>query len=93
LLDAALKIKGLIKFKLPDILNQPTANFFTEEDKKQIFRKLIALIRANSFTDICVRPRFISEKDKVAFGEMLFRTLISCCAKCKLQKINGVNVG
>lgn len=76
IIDSLMKsntLKMLRSFKLA-ITSSP-GTFINEEDKKIIFKKIVALIKLNKFETLQIHFKFLSDKDKISLGELIFRTI------------------
>ena len=76
------------------VSNPPSASagsYMTEEDKKQVFKRLIALIKTNRLLKLHFIMKFLQDKDKVSLGEMVVRTVTQMEA-LSLRFFNRINV-
>jgi hypothetical protein len=65
------------------------SGYMNEEDKKTIFRKVVAMVK--KMQRVGVRMQYLSDKDKVSLGEMVFRSIANE-KELNLKSFNGINI-
>ena len=65
------------------------SSYMNEEDKKTIFRRIVAMVKR--MQRVGVRMYYLSDKDKVSLGEMVFRSIANE-KELNLKNFNGINI-
>ena len=65
------------------------SGYMNEEDKKAMFRKVVSMVKR--MERVGVRMQYLSDKDKISLGEMVFRSIANE-KELKLKSFNGINV-
>ncbi len=67
------------------------SGYMNEEDRKAMFRKVVTMVK--KMHRVGVRMQYLSDKDKISLGEMVYRSIANETEQIKLSRFNGINVG